>query len=542
MRTRWTITLGASLVCLAWLSTRGLAADTAKKATPVKKLEALELAQRIDAHLESAWKKNQIKPAALANDTEFLRRVYLDLAGRIPRVSEVHAFLRDKSTDKRRKLIENLLQDKLYASNFTNVWRALILPQNNNPFVQGFEFQLEQWLYRRLFDNVGYDKMVQEILTASPFGVRGQPPQGQPPQQDPNVVAFYQANENKPENLAAAVSRLFLGVRLECAQCHDHPFNSYTRKQFWEFAAFFAGITGGRVENGRFVQARDDGSIHEISIPSTDKKIKARFLDGKEPKFEEGVHARKVLADWLTSQDNPYFARAAANYLWAHFFGVGLVDPVDDPRDDNPPSHPELLDELARQFALNNFDLKYLMKAITLSKAYQLTSMLSDKSQADERAFARMNVKGLTPEQLYDSIVLATGYRDPNLQGQRRGFGRFGMAQEFRTKFANYSDRRTEFQTSILQALSMMNGKFVADATSLTASETLAAVIDSPFLDTKGQLNALFLSALSRNMRQDEESRLVRYVEKGGPTGDRKKALADVFWTLLNSSEFIFNH
>ena len=203
----------------------------------------------------------------------------------------------------------------------------------------------------------------------------------------------------------------------------------------------------------------------------------------------------------------------------------------------------ELLDELARGFADSGFDLKFLVRAITSSRTYQLSSASTHPSQEDPRVFARMALKGLTAEQLFDSLALATGYREGRPAGPRRAFGPFGSPRdEFRARFSDPSEKRTEHQTSILQALALMNGQFVADATSLDRSETLAAVLDSPFLDNGQRLDTLYLAALSRPVRPEEASRLLPYVNRGGPSGDQRKALADVFWALLNSSEFTLNH
>jgi hypothetical protein len=550
--------LGA--LCLALAATGLRAAEPAD----VKKAERdpYVLAARLDRHLEKQWEAAKAVPAPLASDAEFVRRVYLDLAGRIPRVSEVRKFLDDKAPDKRRKLVADLLGDTRrddgkdfnpqYVTNFTNVWRAVMLPQGNNQQVQFLAPQMEAWLRRRIRENVPYDQMVRELLTApTNFDRRG----ANQNQIDPTALAFYQANENKPENLGAAASRLFLGIKLECAQCHNHPFAKWKRDQFWEFAAFFASVQPPQPMRGQpRPQPMEPGKeVRELKIPNTNPEriVKAKFLDGTEPEWKDDSRARAVLADWLTSRDNPYFAKAMANRLWAHFFGIGIIDPVDEFGEDNPPSHPELLDELGKAFADANFDAKFLIKAITATRAYQMSSEQTDKSQEDPRLFARMALKGLTPEQLFESLSVATGYKG-NLQAiDRRGFGlQGGPRGEFMTKFANYSDRRTEYQTSILQALLLMNGQFVADAdtvdlTNQKAFGTLTAVYDSPspsLADTKGKLNALFLSTVSREMRPDEESRLVRYVDKGGPSGEKKKALADVFWALLNSSEFILNH
>jgi len=331
-------------------------------------------------------------------------------------------------------------------------------------------------------------------------------------------------------------------VKLECAQCHDHPFNHYSREQFWQLAAFFSGLAPQGARQPRGV-AGFDPTRKEIKIMGTERVVEAKFPDGKKPVFKEGADVRLILADWITAPDNPYFAKAAVNYVWAQFFGLGIIDPVDEPSDENPPSHPELLDELARQFVLNKYDLKYLIKAITASQAYQLSSAHTHPTQIDPKHFAVMQLKGLAPEQLINSVVTAVGSFDNGTPQGFRQVGRFNpMAAELRTKFANYSDKKTEYQTSILQALALMNGRMTADATSLTRSKTLAAIADSPFMDTEGKLNALFLSSLSRKMRPQETSRLVRYVESGGPSKDQSKALADVFWSLLNSSEFILNH
>jgi hypothetical protein len=335
-----------------------------------------------------------------------------------------------------------------------------------------------------------------------------------------------------------------MGVKIECAQCHNHPFAKWTRQQFWETAAFFAGLS--RDGNNFFGNFREMTDRREMSIPGTDRVVQANFLDGTEPRWKYKVGPRVTFADWLTSRENPFFARAAANRLWAHFFGAGIVEPVDDLGNEDPepshqPSHPGLLDELAKQFAAHDFDVKFLVRAITMSKAYQLTSAQSDPSQDDLRLLARMPVKGMTAEQLFDSVSAATGYREP--PGPQGPFIIAGNTPrtDFLTKFAS-QDKRTETTTSILQALALMNGRLVADATNVERSITLAGVADAPFLDTAGKVETLYLATLSRQPRPAERDRFVKYIDGGGPEKDKKKALADVFWALLNSSEFILNH
>jgi hypothetical protein len=537
MRSHWWW-IGWSALGLALLPTSGQAAAPPEgdKGDP-----AAAWAVRIDKHLEAKFKIAKARPAPAADDAEFVRRVYLDLGGRIPKVSEVRAFLRNKRLNKRRILVDRLLASSNYVNHFTNVWRTLLLPNNNNQQVQFLGPQLENWVRTRLRENVSYDKMVRDLII-TPVAQNQRVMRGQPGF-DQNAAAFFQANELKSDNLAAATSRIFLGVKLECAQCHNHPFAQWTRKQFWEYTAFFAGIKPQQVDGGVFSPATDDQSIRDILIPGTEKKLAARFLDGGKPEWEEGVGTRAILAKWMTAADNPFFAKAAVNRSWEHFFGIGLVDPVDDARDENPPSHPELLEDLAKAFADQKFDMKFLIRAITSTKAYQRSSTMTHKSQEDPRIFARMSLKGLSPEQIFDSLAVATGYRGNNpMIGQGFGFNNNSPRAEFLAKFANPVDRRTEPQTSILQALALMNGQFITEATSLDRSETLAGVVDAPFMDYPDKLNALYLAALGRPMRPSEESRLVPYVKSGGPSRKSDKALADVFWVLLNSSEFILNH
>jgi hypothetical protein len=496
------------------------------------------LAARIDQHIEARWAGRA--PSAPADDAEFLRRVYLDLAGKIPRVWEVREFLDDPAPDKRERLVNRLLDSPHYVSHFTNFWRAFLVPDANNQQVRFFLPGFESWVRQRLQDNVGYDRIVREILTLSVATGNG-PQVGFRFNQDvATPVAFYQASELKPENLAASTSRLFLGIKLECAQCHDHPFARYSRKQFWELAAFFSGLRAPG-QNGVFGRVEENFDRRELNITGTDKIVKARLLDGNEPKWKKGVSTRVTLANWITTAENPYFARAAVNRLWAHFFGIGLIEPVDEPGDQNPPSHPELLDDLAQQFAGHGFDLKFMMRAITTSRTYQLSSASASLSPDERRLFTHMAVKGLTPEQLFDSLAQASGYRESGRGNQRFGFdfpNNISPRAEFLARFAG-QDKRTEPQTSILQALLLMNGKFVADATSVEKSELLAAALNAPFLKgPQERIEALYLATLGRKPRPDEMTRLVKYTDGK----DSKSALADIYWSLLNSSEFMLNH
>ena len=508
----------------------------------VTPLDANELARRIDESIAAKWTETGATPAPLADDAEFLRRVSLDVAGRIPLASETRAFLEDRDPDKRRKLVEALLEGPAYANHMTNLWRDLLLPEASGNFqLQFFTADFDVWLRGRFAKNTPYDQMVREVLTVSVENGRNifNPQRGR--QMKPSPFAYLAAKDGKAENLAGSASRLFMGLRIECAQCHNHPFAKWKREEFWGLAAFFSGIQ--RQGNGDAIfQATDTAkSKPEITIPGSKRVIPASFLGGDKPDWKKTPSPREALATWLTSKENPYFAKAAVNRVWSQFFGVGIVDPVDDLGSDHLPSHPELIDTLADQFVAHDFDLKYLVRAVTSSRAYQLSSAGGSPSQDAYRLFDRMAVRGLTPIQLYDSLTRATGVRrEPQQQGFN--FNPGSLRNEFLERFANQDERPTERQTSILQALTLMNGRLVTDGTSIGSGKTLSAISDSFFLDTPGKVELLYLATLSRRPTPEEVARAVPYLEKGGTSLNPKKALADVFWSLLGSAEFVLNH
>jgi hypothetical protein len=490
-----------------------------------------ELAARIDQRLEARWQADRVQPAPRANDAEFLRRAYLDVTGRIPRAADVHEFLADTSAHKRRQLIERLLAEPRFAVHFANVWRAELLPETaSSREAAVFQAGFENWLKLRFRSGVGYDRLVRELLT-TPIAAEGQ--DAEPVLRDPerpNPLAFFAVKEANPENLAAAVTRTFLSIRLECAQCHDHPFARWKQEQFFSQAAFFAGIR--KQGKGVFAGLTEDVERHELSPGAGRKPRQAVFLDSGTPQWQPARSPRAVLADWLTSPDNPYFARAAVNRLWAHFFGTGLVNPVDDFRDDNPPSHPELLEDLARAFVHSGFDLSYLVRAICLSRAYQRTSARTHASQDATPLPARMAVKALTGEQFFDSLALATGYREDQDGGAARRL--------FLTRFAR-TGSNGEPDPSVQQALTLLNGRFVAWATNPGQCPTLVAVTQTPELSLSERIEALYVATLGRKPTAKEQERLERFVGKAAPERQAER-LADVFWTLLNSAEFHLNH
>jgi hypothetical protein len=508
--------------------------------------DARALAERIDKLIESRAAAAGVRLAPPADDPEFFRRLCLDLNGRIPSLLEIRDFLDDDAPGKRADWIERVLAKETadgkspYARHFAAVLRSWMLSgSTNNIQAQIQQPQFEAWLEQRLRADKGYHRIVRDLLTnqAGPVGGGFAPgAMGGPG----SPAAFYFDNENKAENLAGTTSRVFLGVKLECAQCHKHPFAKWTKNQFWEYAAFFGRFTPPQPGKRPLPVALKPG---EIRIGTTDKIARARFFDGKQPDLKAGVDARVALVDWMTAADNPYFARAAADHVWTYFFGVSLLERITEPHDDGLPTHPDLLNLLAKEFRDHQYDVKFLVRAIVSTRAYQRSSRSPSGGKQDVFYFARMPVRGLSPEQLFDSVAEATDYREaPGMAGPQ--FQPFNAPQtprrQFLAKFAG-QDRRSEAHTSILQALFMMNGKFLAERTKLENNTSLQTLMTSPASATR-RLETLYLLVLSRLPRPDEAERLVRYLEGGGPAHNQGRALADVYWVLLNSGEFCLNH
>ncbi|MDB5309061.1 MAG: hypothetical protein JWO38_3263 [Gemmataceae bacterium] len=520
-----------------------LAALLVVPASAADKPDSGALAKRIDSHVAAKLAAAGVKPAPAADDATFLRRAYLLLIGRIPMPSEVYAFLEDADPKKREKVLDRLLASPGYATHFATVWRGWLLPEAMTRYeiaaaVPGFE----AWLREKLVANAGYDKIVTELLTAPVTPARN-PQAGDVVLNDmyggtgKSPLAFYHAKEGKPENLAAATARVFLGVQLECAQCHDHPFAKWSRDQFWGLAGFFAGIESTQ-PGQEFAPLREVSDRRELAVPNTDRVVQATFLDGREPDWKPRTSSRVTLAGWVTARDNPFFARATVNRVWGYVFGRGIVDPVDDFTDENRPSHPELLGELARAFADGGFDLKVLLRAILSSETFGRESALAGPRQADPRLFARFPVQGLTPDQLYDSLTLVAS------AGQEAPGGGFlqnpGSAKrQFLDKFALVGSK-AEAPTSILQALTLMNGELMAAATDPDKSRPVAVVVGLTGLTDTDRVEILYLTALARKPRPAELDRALKHAR--GDTTNPKKRYGDLLWALLNSAEFRTNH
>jgi hypothetical protein len=520
----------------------------AAPAAPGYKEDVLQLSKWIDDYLERRWKELGVTPAPLAEDAIFFRRLNLDLVGKIPELTEVQDYLGNPHDTKRWDAVERCLSKEAASRHFANFWRTIIIGRSSNQQFQGFFPQFEQWLEDRIKKHTPLDQMTREILTAQNNGGPQFQPGFGPAGMAMTPQAFFVVNEGKAENLAGATSRVFMGVKIECAQCHKHPFAKWTREQFWEFAAFYSGQNGfgpqqvvRKQKQPNFVPGR------EIVIPEVGKVVKAKFLTGKEPNWGAFSDGRKVLADWVTSKDNPYFARAMGDHLWAYVFGVSLLEPILEPSDDSPITHPELLNKLAEELIAHKFDQMFLLRALVHTRAYQRSSGGPElATKEDYHLFLRMPIRSLSPEQIYDSIVVATHLRDQQSYANDMRFNPglpFGgntPRGQFLAKFGT-QDRRYDPQTSILQALFMMNGKFMTERTKSESNDDIGTLarLERPARD---KLRTMFYMLLSRPPREEELTRLVPYMESGGPSHNPQQAIEDIYWALLNSPEFLLNH
>jgi hypothetical protein len=545
----------------AWGDDRGTVA-----AWPEAQAQALAMSRRIDALLQEVWQAAAVEPAPITSDAEFLRRASLDLAGTLPRVSQVRAFLSDTSPQKRQVLVEKLLNSPRHAPHMARVWLDALLPQDGNEEVPAQERALlYDWLRRRFAANQRYDRLVADLLVAEGGGPEA------------GAAVYFTALQVEPDRLAASAARIFLGVQIQCAQCHDHPFDHWKQRDFWGLAAFFARVRAqepaamsGSMPGPRLV----DVDAGEVVLPGTQEVVAPRFLDGREADAAGG--RRRQLALWLASNDNPYFARATVNRVWAMLFGRGLVEPIDDLRAARSAQHARLLQELADYFVACDYDLRQLLRTVALTQAYQRSSrsnvdtgLAAVASPGEERfaapqeaesatlgassaaaiqlreaLFAQMPVKSLSAQQLFDALTMATQLRvDDALGGESDAASESAAAarQAFLMQFGGSGEQATQYRGGIPQALSLMNGAFVQRAVQPGASGLLQAV-GAPWLSSGDRVEILFLATLSRMPTTAERQQFVAYVESGGASGDRTAALGDVLWALINSAEFWLNH
>lgn len=494
-----------------------------------------DLVSRVNDVMAKFWASQSVHPTDQASDDEFLRRVYLDLTGRIPMVSEVYEFSENKSPARREELVDELLNRRDHATHLAAVWRNMLLPEGMDVNALGGTATFDQWLAERFADNIPYDQLAGELLMA----------EGRVSESGP--ILFYAALKLNPEEIAGKTARVFLGTRMECAQCHDHFFDDITQEEFWGLAAFFAQISRplGKLEMASPVLRVHDIHSGEVTLPDTDEVIKPRLPGGKTDLAEpaEDSSRRQQLVDWLTASGNQRFAQATVNRVWEHLFGRGLVNPVDDMRPDNPPISPELLELLSRDFAASGFDLRRLFRALVLTDAYQLSSRADVDDPAQSLNFARMNMKTFTAAQLYDCIAVATQHRAMISQDEGGGtLSRISNTtrEEFIEQFRAPPGERTNYEAGIPQALTLMNGQMIHGATDLSTSGLLGS-LQAPFFSDEQRLETLFLATLSRQPNDQERTDMLAYLSAVNES-ERSEALGDILWALLNSAEFTFIH
>jgi hypothetical protein len=490
-----------------------------------------ELVAEIDALLQRLWREQDVTPAEPASDAELLRRVYLDLAGRTPTVAEVRDYLNDRDADRYVSLVDRLLGSPDHATHLATVWRTFLLPEGVDLSRFGGVGAFDEWLSGRFGANVPYDRLVRELLLA----------EGRLSQSGP--LLFYSAAKLDADQLAARTARVFLGMRLDCAQCHDDPFEPWTQQDFWSYAAFFARISRPQaaLESVSTVMRVRDIDRGEVSMPRSKDPVAPKYLDGSTFDDAQATARRQQLAAWLTSPENPFFVRAAVNRVWAHLFGRGIVDPVDGFGKRHQASSPELLDLLAGRFIAGNFNLRETFRTIVLTRAYRLSSGGTTEDGRRQKCFAQMNVKMLTAEQVYDCITVAS-----MLVAADTGdfsIARVGNAgrDEFLQQFRTLVGRPTEYQGGIPQALTLMNGTLINSATDLARGGLLKS-LEAPFFTDDQRIEVIYLATLSRRPTSGEWKLLRGYLGERDPGASVQEPLADILWSLLNSAEFTMNH
>jgi hypothetical protein len=510
------------------------------------KHEPKQVAAAIDQHLGRALTADRLTAAPRSDDAEFLRRVYLDLTGRVPTAEQAVAFLDSNDPDRRAKLIDALLATPQFGEQLGRTWRDWIcppeLPSDGNGGAQPHKQaqDLGAWLGARFNAGDGWDKITREILT-----VEGEI------KTKPQVIFFSLVGEGgkaTPDGSTRAVASLFLGVQLQCAQCHDDPYRSWAQTDHWSLAAFFGKTTGDftKVTETATNQAGAQITIPKTAFKNVGANVPAAFLGGKSFALDRDRPLRPAFADWLTAADNPYFGRAFANRLWFYFFARGIVNPIDDFRELNPPSHPGLLALLANEFAASGFDVKHLVRCVCNSEAYQRTSRMPAGTSepavtALAAAFGRMPLRVMTADMLFDSLKLA--YGDPKLDlrsPDTKISSALGAAAlvadaylEFLRRFGTNKEDATDFTHGIPQMLTMLNHpRLLAGGKALEAYRKAR-----PAAAPEQTVEWLYLSTLSRRPSEDELADARRYLEKAA---DPVKGFNGVIWMLINRSEYLF--
>jgi mono/diheme cytochrome c family protein len=508
--------------------------------------EPQQVAAAIDQHLDRFLAAADLEPVGQSDDVEFLRRIYLDLTGRVPTAEKAVEFLDSEDSDKRHELVNALLETPEFGQHFGRTWREWIsppeLPSNGNagsqPYQQARVFG--DWIGKKLVAGERWDKITRDILTVQ--GSINDNPQ----------VIFYglvgTGGNMTADGTGRAVASLFMGVQLQCAQCHDDPYRDWSQQEHWALAAFFGRADGDftKIEIGKG-QSTKPGEINisPAAFKNSGTTVMAAYLRSQAAYEAQEIDDLRVpFVDWLTAPDNRYFSSSFANRLWFQFFSRGIVNPIDDFRALNPPSHPGLMKLLSGEFVASGFDVKHLVRCICNSQAYQRTSWVDAdldevRRKALTTAFGRMPMKVMTADTLLDSLKLAYGDEKMDLRGGDT-VNTTGMAAtiadellEFQRRFGTNEDDATDFTHGVAQMLTMINHpRLLAGSTAL--DEYLKKSTAATPAET---IEWLYLRSLSRRPTEEELAEAIEYVALWE---EKPKAYIGVLWMLVNRSEFIF--
>ena len=486
----------------------------------------------VDTLVFDKLKQLQILPSDVCTDEEFVRRAYLDATGRLPHPDESLAFLNAKNADKRARLVDDLVDSPDAAEFWTLKW-CDILRANSKKLEPAGVRKFHRWVYESVLADKPLDEFARELLTA-----RGSVFE--------NPAANYWRASRDPQDATETTAQLFLGIRIQCAKCHNHPFERWSQDNYYGIAAAFARVgrrPGGNAKDEEVVFAENAG---EIQQPRTGQTMKVHLLLKGDVNVPPGVDRREVFAKWLTDPANPFFAKTCVNRIWGHLMGRGIVEPVDDFRDSNPPSNAPLLDELARQFTRHNDSAKWAIRTIMHSRVYQISSRKNEFNKDDEIYFSHANTRMLTAEQLLDAICAVTGVPEP-YAGQPRGTRAvdlpdpptdnyflkiFGQPQR---EMACQCERSTE--SNLSQALQMINGPVVHNKLR-DESGRIPQLLKAKASDD-AIIRSLYLTALSRPPAPEEVAASKAHIAR---SSDRRAALEDIGWAILNCKEFLFQH
>ena len=510
--------------------------------------------KHLDRHINAALKRESIRPSDQSKDTEFLRRVHLDITGKIPTPEEVLDFLKDNSENKRQKKIENLLQSDAYINYWTGLWVNWLIGRREDR--DDRRIGLTYWVRDALTENIPYNQFVQELIAAD-GALR-----------DNGAGNYIMRYNRSPVFLTSHTTRLFLGLPMQCAECHDHKTEAWSQEDFYGIAAFFAGVESQRKGNIQTVDmAGNERRMANFLITNTPKdaiwveqlgkEIHPHFLDGTEYKGSL-LKKREALAHWITDKSNPYFSKAIVNRIWKHFMGRAFVEPVDGFGEENPPTNPELLKWLSNDFVIHGYDLQHLMRTILNSETYQRTSQTSESNKDDQLYYSHAYVKPLSAEQFFYSLLQATDFerlQQVRMEGitkkggeQRKSMLRRleRMKRDHLKKFLFLLDNGEmeeieAFNGTIPQALMMINGNMVNDSVSHKEYGSFVNYVLEKWREPIKRMEYIYLSVLSRLPTAKEKTYFRHYLER---SLYRNKDLAyeDLYWVLLNSAEFSLNH